>query len=645
MGKSVILVEPGRHLGGLTSGGLGATDIGNKQVIGGLSREFYRRIHRYYQNGDAWKQETRDEYATRKQGRSIDEDTMWGFEPRVAEAVFRDMLREANVPVVLEERLDLARGVRKDGERITAIVMLSGRVFAGRMFIDATYEGDLMAKAGVSYAVGREPSSQYGEQYNGVARRWDKYHQFVKPVDPYVVPGDRASGLLPGVQAEPPGEDGQGDRRVQAYCFRMCTTDAPENRLPWPKPKDYDPARYELLLRNFEAGDLRVPWSPTDMPNRKTDTNNNFAVSTDNLGMNYDYPDGDYATRERIFREHETYQQGLMWTLANSPRVPEEVRRVFQTWGLAKDEFTDTGNWPHQLYIREARRMVADYVMTENDCFGRRKASDLVGMGAYNMDSHHAERYVDADGHARNEGDVQVGVSPYPISYRSIVPKAGQCDNLVVPVCVSASHIAYGSVRMEPVFMVLGQSAATAAAMALDGNTSVQKVDYAALGKRLAEDGQVLQWTGPARDRAGIDPKTLPGVVVDDRDAKIEGEWTPSTSLARFVGSSYLHDGDADKGKKSVRFTARLPRSGRYEVRLAYTASGNRAEAVPVAVEHAGGVQRVTVNQKTPPPIAETFISLGTFSFTADRPATVTISTEGTRGHVIADAVVFVPVR
>jgi hypothetical protein len=508
MGKSVVLIEPGRHLGGLSSGGLGATDIGNKKAIGGIARESYSRVREHYAKPEAWKCEDLDKYRARSRFH-IDDQTMWGFEPHVAEAIFEAMIRQSKVPVVRGERLDLARGVEKDGTRIAAIRMESGKRFAAKMFIDATYEGDLMAKAGVSYAVGRESNAQYGETLNGNQVARAVYHQFVKAVDPYVRPGDPASGLLPGIEPNSPGPDGQGDHRVQAYCFRICTTDVPENRRPWPKPSGYDPGRYEILLRNFEAGDERVPWAPVAMPNRKTDTNNNFAVSTDNIGMNYDYPDGDHAARERIIREHETYQKGLLWTLANSPRVPEKIRRQFQTWGMAKDEFVDNGNWPHQLYVREARRMVSAYVMTEQNCTGERVAEDPVGLGAYGMDSHNIRRYVDAQGHVRNEGDVQVGgFSPYPVSYRSIVPKASQCTNLLVPVCLSATHISYGSIRMEPVFMILGQSAATAAVQAVEADASVQQIEYPKLRARLLEDGQVLAWTGPSRKPAA---STSPG--------------------------------------------------------------------------------------------------------------------------------------
>jgi hypothetical protein len=496
LGKSVVLIEPGRHVGGMTSGGLGATDIGNKGAIGGIAREFYRRVAKFYAADSAWKYEAREAYQSKRQ--QPQDDTMWTFEPHVAEAIFRQLLAEAKAPVRFGQRLNLKSGVRLEGRRIVSITMESGETYAGRVFIDATYEGDLLAKAGVQYRVGREANSEFSETLDGV-QLGSKSHQFHVAVDPYLTPGNPASGLLAGIHPGGPGEQGAGDRRVQAYNFRMCLTDVPENRLPFPKPAGYDPLLYELSLRTIRAGQWDGLGNPVMMPNRKTDTNNNGAFSTDDIGMNYDYPDGDYATRDKIFREHVAYQLGWMWFLANDPRVPKSIHRAANTWGLAKDEFIDTDHWPSQLYIREARRMRGEYVMTQANCQGRVKVADPIGLAAYGMDSHNTQRYV-REGRVLNEGDVQVhGFSPYGISYRAIVPKAKECTNLLAPVCLSATHIAYGSIRMEPVFMVLGQSAATAASQAIDAGVPVQQVAYATLRKQLETDRQKLDWPPPKR--------------------------------------------------------------------------------------------------------------------------------------------------
>ena len=497
MGRSVIIVGPDKHLGGLSSGGLGFTDTGNKSVIGGLAREFYHRIYSHYQEPQAWRWQKREDYGNRGQGTpAIDGDrrTMWIFEPHVAEQVFEDFIREHEIPVYRDEWLDREKGVRKDGARIVSITMLSGREFTGDVFIDATYEGDLMAAAGVSYHVGRESNEVYGENWNGVQKGARHHgHYFKEPVSPYVVPDDPSSGLLPRISAEPPGENGQGDHRVQAYCYRMCLTRVPENRVSFPKPEGYDPFQYELLLRVLATGWREVFHKFDPIPNLKTDTNNHGPFSTDNIGMNYDYPEASYERRAEILDEHTRYQQGLMYFLANDPRVPEDVRGRMSEWGLAKDEFTDNGNWPHQIYVREARRMIGRYVMTEHDCLSRRETPQPVGMGSYTMDSHNVQRYVTEDGYVQNEGDIGVRApEPYEIAFGSLLPHERECTNLIVPVCVSSSHIAYGSIRMEPVFMILGQSAATAATMAVEGDCPVQHVGYGKLRERLLADGQVL---------------------------------------------------------------------------------------------------------------------------------------------------------
>ncbi|MBS0204782.1 MAG: FAD-dependent oxidoreductase [Planctomycetes bacterium] len=636
MGKSVVLIEPTAHIGGLTSGGLGATDIGNKAAIGGLSRDFYRKVGAYYRQASAWKHGSLETYE-----RKATEDELWMFEPHVAEQIFREWLAEYKVPIV-RERFELNNGVKKEGPRITAIQMESGKWISGRMFIDATYEGDVMAKAGCRYHIGREANSVYGETLNGVQVARAHSHQFIKDVDPYVKPGDPASGLLPLIQPGPLGKDGDGDSHVQAYNFRMCTTDVAENRRPWPKPDGYDPARYELLLRNCEAGDHRVPWNPIFMPNRKTDTNNNFAISTDYIGANYEYPDGDYQTRDRIYREHVLYQQGLMYTLANNPRVPESVRAQFQKLGLARDEFQDNDNWPHQMYVREARRLISEYVMTQHHCQRKVVCEDPVGMGAYNMDSHNVHRYVTADGKVRNEGDIQVGVSPYPISYQSIRPRREECENLLVPVCLAASHIAYGSIRMEPVFMVLGQSAATAACQAIDAKVAVQAIDYSKLKARLVDEKQVLEWTGPRKSEGGIDPKTLPGIVIDNTAAELKGEWSRSSSIPGYIGTEYLHDADTAKGTKSATFSTKIPTAGKYDIRIAYTANPNRATNIPVSITTSAGTADRTLNQREVPN-QNGFQTIETRTVDAGDALTVTISTAGTNGHVIVDAIQIVP--
>jgi hypothetical protein len=507
MGKSVVIIEPTNRLGGLTTGGLGQTDIGNKHAIGGISREFYQQIRKYYENPSNWKWQNRQDYQDSGQTRTDpNEDAMWTFEPSAALKVFHQMLEKEKVDIIYGEWLNRETGVTKTATQITEIAMESGMSIKGKMFIDATYEGDLMAAAGVDYTFGRESNAQYRENLNGVQAnrisvglRWtisvNGYnHNFVEGVDPYVIKGDKTSGLLPFIIEGSPGIDGQGDKGIQAYCFRMTLTDHPENRIPFAKPADYNELEYELLFRNYEAGETRIPWIHSSMPNRKTDSNNRQGFSTDFIGQNFDYPEGSYAEREKIVERHRTYQQGLMWSLAYHPRIPEAIRNEVSKWGTCKDEYEREDGWQQQLYIREARRMISDYVMTQHNCEGYEVAEDAVGLAAYGMDSHHIQRYVDMNGFVKNEGNVECKVAgPYPISYRSIIPRASECTNLLVPVCVSSTHIAFGSIRMEPVFMVLAQSAATAASLAIDQNKNVQDIDYIELKSILLEDKQRLE--------------------------------------------------------------------------------------------------------------------------------------------------------
>jgi hypothetical protein len=595
MGKKTILVVFGRHVGGMTSGGLSATDAGNEKAIGGMALEFYHRVGK-----------------------------LRGFRPSEAEAAFRAMLKDAGVPIYLEHRL---KDVTKEGNRITTLRVENGNAFKAQVFVDATYEGDLLAAAGVSFTVGREGNGKYGEKHNGVF--FGPFHNFNVKVDPYKVEGKKDSGLLWGVSAAAPGKPGQGDAKVQAYDFRMWLTDAAD-RLPFPKPAGYDLERYALLLRYLKK--QPKPVMPFQL--NRGDCNNSGGFSTDYIGGADAWPQADYRTREKIYQDHVNYQQGLMWFMANDPEVPEDLRSKVRAFGLPKDEFQETGGWPHELYVREGRRMVGAYVATEANCAGEVEAKNSVGLASYTMDSHNCQRVV-IDGGARNEGDVQIRVPrPYPVDYRSLTPKEEECANLLVPVCLSASHIAYGSIRMEPVYMILGQSAGTAAALAIDGKTSVGKVDYAKLRERLLADKQILKWDAKLDNKHLPAVQPPPGVQVNHDKAEIKGDWQQSSAVPPFAHNGYLHDGNADKGKKSVRFTPDLPTEGAYDIYLLWSSNPNRATNVPVEVVYADGTAKVRINQRD----KGGWVKVFTGEFKAGRDGAVTIRNDGTDGYVIADA-------
>ncbi|MDA0195646.1 MAG: FAD-dependent oxidoreductase [Bacteroidetes bacterium] len=498
MGKSVIVVSPDKHLGGLTSSGLGFTDTGDKSVIGGLAREFYQRIYNYYQRPETWKHQKQEEYGNVGQGTpAIDGDnkTMWIFEPSIAEKVFEDFVTDYDIKVIRNEWLDREAGVEKENGAIISITTLSEQQYKGKVFVDATYEGDLMASAGVNYHLGREAGNIYSEEWNGVqvGVLHHGHHFGDRKISPYINPDDPTSGVLPRISVEDPGKKGEGDRKIQAYCFRMCLTKKESNRVLIKKPKDYDSTQYELLVRVFNSG-WRETFNKFDpIPNLKTDVNNHGPFSTDNIGMNYDYPEASYERRNEIIKEHEFYQKGLLYFIANDPRIPEEVQSEMSMWGLAKDEFTDNGNWPHQIYVREARRMIGEYVMTENEIQGKAPVEKSIGMGSYTMDSHNIQRYITPDRFVQNEGDIGVHPEkPYRIALGTIMPKKDECRNLLVPVAVSSSHIAFGSIRMEPVFMILGQSAGTIAALAIEENIGIHELSFEKTKARLIEDGQVI---------------------------------------------------------------------------------------------------------------------------------------------------------
>ena len=629
-GKSVVIVEPGRHVGGMVSGGLGATDFGNRAAIGGISREFFRRVLAHYVEkygaGSAQVRDCSDGFH---------------FEPHVAEAVFRAMLEEARVAMYYQRGV---AKVEKDGSRVVSITTSQEDVFVGSVYIDASYEGDLMARAGVKYTVGREGRDRYGESIAGVQAR-SPAHQWPVPV-PALGPDGKP---LPTVQAGPAGAAGSGDAKVQAYNYRLCMTDRKENSVPFPKPPGYDPARYELLARYLaRKPDLKVGqlMNPVRMPNGKTDTNNNGPFSTDHIGANWDYPEADGATRAKIVSDHIVYVQGFLYFLANDPRVPKALHDEMANWGLAKDEFEGPSHWPHQLYVREARRMLGSYVMTQTDIMDERTKSDSIGLGSYNTDSHHVQRVVEPDGSALNEGDFQVRVRPYAIPYRSLVPRTSECSNLLVPVCMSASHVAYGTVRMEPVYMILGHACGVAAALAIAEKVPVQAVPIERLTSKLAEQASVLNPDAIASSSnpggKGLAPVKLDGVVVDDEKATRTGDWFESTSVGPFVNYGYLHDGGKADGKARIRYTPKLPRAGKYEVRLYSTPNPNRATNTPVVVHSLDGERTIRVDQRRPLKDGGPIV-LGTFSFAEGDAGWVEIRNDGADGHVIADAVQFLP--
>jgi hypothetical protein len=616
-GKSVLLVEPGRHLGGLSSGGLGYTDIGNKYAVSGLGLDFYRRLGTYYGRFEAWL-----------------------FEPRAAEQIFESYIDQAGVEVLYSRRL---KAVAKDGVRIRAVTLeyagpgkgAPDLVVSARAFIDASYEGDLMARAGASYTVGREPNDRYGETINGVQLR-DK-HQFPDGVDPYVRPGDPASGLLPEISATRVEPNGTGDAKVQAYNFRMALCQD-EQRLTMERPARYDSARYELLLRLMEKrpwGNLGAGFKIDRLVNGKTDWNNQGGFSTDHIGKNWDYPDAGYERRAQIRQAHEDYQKGLLWFVGHDPRVPEPIRGEMLRWGWCRDEFLDSGGWPHQLYVREARRLLGEYVMTERNVRGQETVPDGIGMAAYGMDSHNNQRVV-VGGMVKNEGDVQVGgFPPYPIAYRAITPKRTEVANLLVPVALSASHIAYGSIRMEPVFMVLAQAAAVAASMAIDLGLPVQRIDVTALQREL--------------QRNPLGDGSTPEALVDDsfsRQVQVTGSWSSGRAGGQYGPSVLRHDG---KNAGSVRFRPIIPAAGRYAVYLYWPPDERLASSVPVQIRHAGGTERILVPMRRSDELAQGAIAqwtrLGEFRFEPGADAWLELGTEGVDGAVIADAVLFVPVR
>jgi len=617
MGKSVILIEPGTHLGGMTSGGLGYTDIGNKYAITGLSRDFYRKIGAHYGKFE-----------------------QWIFEPHVARKYLQQYLDEAGIKVLYLHRIT---AVNKSGSDIKSIVLEksdkpetgTNRTVSAGMFMDCTYEGDLMAKSGVSYMVGREANADYKETINGV--QLEEGHQFPDGIDPYKIPGKEDSGLLWGISSGNLDPEGSGDKKVQAYNYRICLTSDPKNLVPVARPQGYDSTQFELLARLIQKQPQKKKlndyfiWSR--MPNHKTDVNNRGGFSTDMIGMNYNYPEADYDTREKIIEDHEVYTKSLLYFFGHDPRVPQEIRDEMLKWGYPKDEYTDTGNWSPQLYVREARRMIGSYVMTQANCEGKEVVKDGVGMAAYTMDSHNCQRIV-VNGMVKNEGNVEVGgFGPYPISYGCIVPKEKECTNLLVPVCLSATHIAYGSIRMEPVFMVLAQSAATAAVMAINAKTAVQKVNIPELQKMLKSN--------PLSDGSA------PEILVDNEDAghvTTEGKW--SVQKKGGYGPSFIVADEESKTMRSVTFTPGITRNGDYNIYAYFPKISGLAPEMNMKVSNGKITKDVLVKASDIVVEGQTsgeWFHVGKFNLSKGNAANVKITAGNASGSLVADAVLFVP--
>lgn len=629
-GLEALVLSPYAHLGGLSTSGLGATDVGHPAAIGGLAREFYLRLAAHYAGpGTPWQQ--------------AGLEPAFRFEPAAAETVIEAWVAEAGVEVWRGVELAEARiaegalaGGPGLGRRLAELRLRDGRRIAPRFAVDASYEGDLLALCGVPFRVGREAASEYGESLAGSQLSRAAFHQFARPVDPYRRPGEPESGLLPELEAHGPVLEGAGDEHLQAFCFRLCLTQREDLRLPFREPAGYDPQRYELLLRWFEAGADWLPLHPVELPGGKTDTNNNGPVSSDWIGGNRGWLAADLAGRAAIAAAHRDWQAGLLWTLVSHPRVPQQVRAEAASYGHARDEFVDNGHWPYRLYVREGRRLVGDLVMTERHCRGLELAPEPIALAAYTMDSHHVRRLV-VDGRVWNEGDVQVGgFPPYPIGYRAILPPAGSLTNLAVPVCLSASHIAYGSIRMEPVFWCLGHAAGAAIALAAEGSGDLQRVEYPALRALLLAERQAL-WFDGAAAAPGLDPAELGPFVLDDGAARFVGPWAESRSSTPFVGHGYRHDNASADGRAAV-FELALP-AGEFELELCFPPAANRAPDVPIEIRTPGEVLRQSLDQRRGAPRGQlTWASLGTLRLPLAGVVQVTIGGQPVAGHVVVDA-------
>jgi hypothetical protein len=616
LGKSVALVSLNNHVGGMTASGLGVTDIGpgnDYSYLGGIPREFYKRVGAAYGSTNL---------------------VIW-FEPHVAENVFWQMLAEAGVGVYTNQ---LLASVTMTNQRIAQMTAQDGTVFRAKQFIDTTYEGDLIAAAGVTFTWGREGTSVYNESLAGIRSPGGTYNY-----DPYVDAGNPASGLLPLVNTNNGGTVGQGDQRLQAYNFRLCLTQNSTNKISIAASAGYSESQYELVRRYIVArvavgGSIALNTLidvQTIIPNGKTDINANGELSTDYVGYNYTWATNTYAGRAVLRQQHEDYIRGLLYFYATSTNVPASLNAEAASWGLAKDEFQDTGGWPWQIYVREARRMVSDYVMTQSNCESRVTAPDSICLARYNIDSHGVQRLA-SGGFSRWEGSIGgTPPYPYPVSYRSIVPRSNECQNVFCPFALSASHVAFASCRMEPVFMMTSQSAGTAAAFAIDDNVPVQQISYPKLSAQLRADGQLLVWAAATALTNGIIlDQGGPGTANSGSSG-----WTAGANAGGWNGD-YWHDQSTGKGTKWVSYTPSLPTNGTYEVYAWWVESSNRATNTPYDIVHAAGTSRVLVNQKVS---SGGWFKLLTTNFNAGTSGSVIIRNDNTLAgtYCIADGVRF----
>lgn len=636
-GASVILLEPTAHIGGVNTGGLSFSDSNQtvRSTVMGLFDEWHTRIESDYQSRGV----------TLPYKVSEKNNDKWTYEPSVAMRITRQMLDEAKVRVLPDHRLT---SVEKDGPRIRQIQTAHG-AFQAKVFVDATYEGDLMAAAGVSWTIGREGRKEYGEDLAG-----RQYPKAPIPISGF----DDQGNLLPLLTAKDGGPETEGDKNVMIYSFRLCLTRDAANRAPFPAPANYDPAHFEVVRRYFQtAKNPPLLWDIYPLPNEKFDANNGIGkqFSMGLIGACNGWSEADAEGRAKIWEAHKQYTLEMYHFLSTDPAVPEPLRAEMAAFGLCRDEFPDYGHWSPQLYVREGRRLRGLHVITQGDIMTHPGKDDAIAISSFPIDSHDCQR-IAKDGTVINEGTIfPVRIPgrrhgyPYQVPYRSLLPKPAECTNLLVPVALSATHVAYSSIRVEPTWMILGQSAGIAAALAAQEGGTVQDLAYPKLRTRLLAQKQVLDLPilpdlppEPVTP-VSIDPAKLPGIVVDDADAEVKGAWTRSANFKNHIGRGYLHDDARGDGQSSITFRAKLPKPGRYELRIAYSPHETRAKKVPVLIESGGQKTTLEFDQTLPLLPGEAFRSAGTVDL-AGPDAAITLTNSKTEGFVIADAIQLVEV-